>query len=133
MMRSVCHRKNVRSLQDWGFELNPYKWCCANKIIYGKQCTIVWHVDDLNISHEDPKVVSAAVAEIHKKYGKTDTVTFTHGKAQNYRGIKIYFSSPERVEITINDSIFDILDDALDDIIGEAVTPAGAHLFRVKE
>ena len=33
----------------------------------------------------------------------------------------------------MNDSIFDILDDAPDDMIGEAVIPAGANLFQVNE
>ena len=47
--------------------------------------------------------------------------------------MKIYFSSPEKVEITMNDFIFDILDDAPDDMIGEAVTPAGAFPFQVNE
>ena len=47
--------------------------------------------------------------------------------------IKIYFSAPEKVEITTDDSIFDILDDSPDEMIGEAVTAAGAHLFQVNE
>ena len=34
-------------LQEWGFTLNPYDKCVANKNIEGKQCTIIWHVDDL--------------------------------------------------------------------------------------
>ena len=33
----------------------------------------------------------------------------------------------------MNDSIFDILDDAPDDMIEEAVSPAGTHLFQVNE
>ena len=33
----------------------------------------------------------------------------------------------------MNNSIFDILDDAHDEIIGEAVTPAGAYIFQVNE
>jgi hypothetical protein len=37
-------------LEKWGFTINPYDWCVANKMIDGTQCTIVWHVDDL-ISH----------------------------------------------------------------------------------
>ena len=37
----IFYKKLVKSLQDWGFELNPYEWCCANKIIDGKQFTIV--------------------------------------------------------------------------------------------
>ena len=45
-------------LVEWGFVINPYNFCVANKIINGKQCTVVWHVDDLKISHVDPKVVT---------------------------------------------------------------------------
>ena len=36
------------TLQEWGFKINPYDWCVANKMINSKQCTIGWHVDDLN-------------------------------------------------------------------------------------
>ena len=35
------------TLQEWGFTINDYDRCVANKIINGKQCTITWHVDDL--------------------------------------------------------------------------------------
>jgi hypothetical protein len=35
----------------WGFTINPYDGCVANKMIDGKQCTVLWHVDDLKISH----------------------------------------------------------------------------------
>ena len=47
--------------------------------------------------------------------------------------MKIDFSAPDKVEITINDSIFDIIDDAPNGMIGESVTPAGAHPFQVNE
>jgi hypothetical protein len=45
-------------LLKWGFEINPYDFCVANKSINGKQCTIVWHVDDLKVSHVDPIAVT---------------------------------------------------------------------------
>jgi hypothetical protein len=41
------------NLIKWGLEINPYDWCVANKMIDGKQCTIVWHVDDPKISYVD--------------------------------------------------------------------------------
>jgi hypothetical protein len=41
-------------LEKWGFELNPYDWCVANKTVDGKQCTNLWHVNDLKISYVDP-------------------------------------------------------------------------------
>ena len=44
-----------------GFELNPYDDCVANKVINGKQCTVVWHVDDLKISHEEETVTREIV------------------------------------------------------------------------
>ena len=40
-------------LQEWGFEINPYNLCMENKTVNGKQMTVVWHVDNLNISHEN--------------------------------------------------------------------------------
>ena len=51
------------ALQDWGFEINPYDWCVANKIVNGKQVTVVWHVDDLKISHEDDDVISELIQQ----------------------------------------------------------------------
>ena len=80
-----------------------------------------------------PNVLTTIIAIIQKEYGKTDTVTFTCGKVHNYLGMQIYFSAPEKVEITMNGSIFDILYDAPDEIIGEAVTPTVAHLFQVNK
>ena len=43
----------VGDLEAEGFAINPYDPCVANKLINGKQITIIWHVDDLKISHVD--------------------------------------------------------------------------------
>ena len=40
------------------FELNPYEPCVANKTIGGKQMTVCCHVDDMKVSHVDPKKVA---------------------------------------------------------------------------
>jgi len=45
-------------LLKWSFEVNPYDWCIANKMINGKQCTVLCHVDDVKISHVDKNVVT---------------------------------------------------------------------------
>jgi len=40
------------TLIEWGFKLNEYNKCVTNKMINGKQCTIIWHVDESqDISH----------------------------------------------------------------------------------
>ncbi len=48
-------------LKKWELKINPYDPCFANKIINGKQCTILWHVDNLKISHVDAEVVSGII------------------------------------------------------------------------
>jgi hypothetical protein len=60
-----------KKLVSWGFVINPYDWCVANKIIDGKQCTILWHVDDLKISHVSRDTLTSIIelidAELEKK------------------------------------------------------------------
>ena len=65
-----------------GFETNPYDWCVANKDINGSQCTIVWHVDDLKVSHKDPAGVTKFILYLAKIYGPKMTVT--RGNVHNY-------------------------------------------------
>jgi hypothetical protein len=37
-------------LVSWGFVINPYyDWCVANKMIDRRQCTILWHDDDMKL------------------------------------------------------------------------------------
>jgi hypothetical protein len=80
-------------LQEWGFEINPYDLCVANKEINGKQCTIAWHVGDLKISHVDPKAVKSIIKLLDDTYGQEivvgerAAVTFTRGKLHDYLGM----------------------------------------------
>ena len=45
------------TLQEWGFKINDYNKCVANKTISRKQGKIIWHIDDLEISHEKKAIV----------------------------------------------------------------------------
>ena len=48
----------------------PYDWCVANKTVYDKQMIVVWHVDDLNISHKNKDTVGAQINHLRKRYGE---------------------------------------------------------------
>jgi hypothetical protein len=61
-----------QELTGMGFEVNPYDVCVINKEINGKQCTILWHADDLKISHVDPGVVTNTIAKIEAVFGTID-------------------------------------------------------------
>ena len=52
----LFYKKLVKDLKQYGFIVNPYDPCVANKIVEGKQLTVSWHVDDLKSSHKDSKV-----------------------------------------------------------------------------
>jgi Reverse transcriptase (RNA-dependent DNA polymerase) len=67
-----------------GFEINPYNWCVANKTINKKQCTILWHVDNLKISHEDPGVVTDIIKQLKKEFGAEAPLTVMRGKVHDY-------------------------------------------------
>ena len=58
------------TLVEWGFKLNIYDKCMANKTINGHQCTIIWHVDDLKISHMEKKVMEDIITCLNNKFGK---------------------------------------------------------------
>ena len=48
--------KIKKDLEGQGFKFNPYDPCVANKMVNdGKQQTVTIHVDDLKVSHVDPK------------------------------------------------------------------------------
>ena len=52
-------------VEKMGFKINPYDWCVEKKIMSRKQCTILWHVDDLKISHEEDSVISDIITKLN--------------------------------------------------------------------
>jgi hypothetical protein len=118
-------------LKEWGFEVNPYDWCVANKMIDGKQCTILWHVDDLKISHVDADVVTDILEKMKGAFGKEAPLTVTRGKVHEYLGMTLDFSSPDQAKILMTEYIQGILDEMPPEFDGEAATAAANHLFEV--
>ena len=49
---------------------NRYDGCVVNKMAYRKQLTVVWHVDDLNVSHCQGLVVESFISQWRVSMGK---------------------------------------------------------------
>ena len=47
------YNKLRSDLEGNGFFINPYDPCVANKVVNSKQVIVIWHVDDLKVSHVD--------------------------------------------------------------------------------
>ena len=58
------------TLLYFGFKLNPYECCIANKMINENQCNIIWSVDDNKVSHMYDSVNSMIVDKIEDNFGK---------------------------------------------------------------
>ena len=120
-----------KKLVDWGFSINPYDLCVANKLIQGSQCTIVWHIDDLKISHIDSNAVDEVIGLLHDEFGQEGPLTVTRGKIHDYLGMTLDFSMPQKVQIQMYDFIDKMLADLPVNMDGTAWTPAADHLFTV--
>jgi hypothetical protein len=70
----------------------------ANKVVNSEQCTILWHVDNLKISHVDPQVVTDVISQLNGEFGKEAPLTITRGKVHEYLGMVIDYSTSNRKE-----------------------------------
>jgi hypothetical protein len=121
------------NLEKWGFVINPYDWCVANKMVNGKQCTIVWHVDDLKISHVDMEVNEEILTLLNERYGKEAPLVVTRGLIHEYLGMTLDYSEEGKVKIIMSKYIEEMLGELPPDMDGESATPAANHLFTVNE
>jgi hypothetical protein len=125
-------KKLSSSLKQRDFIINPYDWCVANKDINGTQCTIVWHVDDLKISHKDSAVVDEVIASLSDEYGKVGEMTVKRGKIHEYLGMTLDFSKEGKFIVNMEEYIDEILTGLPEDMNGMATTPAADHLFKTR-
>jgi hypothetical protein len=102
-------------------------------MINGLQCTVLWHVDDIKISHADPKVVDTILGLLQERYGKEAPLTVTRGKVHEYLGMTIDFWEDGKVKITMFDYIRNMLAELPADMDGGTATPAPSHLFQVND
>ena len=80
-----------------GYQRNKYDWCVMNKIDNDKQCTILFHVDDLNMLQVDSNIFSSVLADVEAKYGKFVKITITRGKINKYFRMTIDYSFTGKV------------------------------------
>ena len=65
----LLYKKLRQDLENHSFQVNPYDSCVVNKQINGHQMTVVWHVDDLKISHKNPEEITKLAKYLSKIYG----------------------------------------------------------------
>jgi hypothetical protein len=126
----LFYLKFVGDIESQGFELNPYDPCVANKMIHHKQFTMVWHVDDIKMSHDEEEVVTQMITWLKSIYGEVMRVS--RGRVQDYLGMTLDFTKKGEVKVTMIDYLKKVISDFPEEITGTAVNPATTNLYDVR-
>jgi hypothetical protein len=86
--------------------------------------TIIWHVDDLKLSHVDPTVFDNINTLLEEQFGKEAPLTIRHGKIHDYLGMQLDFSTPGKLVISMVPYIQSMIDEMPENMIGTAANPA---------
>ena len=114
----------------WGFTPKKYDDCVVNKTINGHQMTVVWHMDDLKVSHVDANEVDQFIKQMEETFGVDAPLSVSRVKIHNYLGMNLDFCNKGKVQIDMEHYIDMMLQDAPKDIEGISNMPAAAHLFK---
>eukprot|EP00804_Cyclotella_cryptica_P004278 CCRYP_013488-RB/>CCRYP_013488-RB protein AED:0.37 eAED:0.20 QI:0/-1/0/1/-1/0/1/0/257 len=131
LLRSALlfYLKLRKDLEAFGFVVNEYNPCVANKMVNGSQMTVVWHVDDLKVSHKDRKEITKLLVYLGQIYGPG--ITVNRGRRHDYLGIDFDFSEDGVVRLSMTKHIEKIFEDFPEEIGKECSSPASGHLFEV--
>jgi hypothetical protein len=114
-------------LEELGFVANTVDPCVLNKMINGKQLTLVLYVDDLLVSTEMDDDIDWNIDQLRDRFGE---VTTCRDKNLSYLGMHLKFED-QRVIVSMRHYIEALL--AEYDITGVAASPATGNLFECDE
>ena len=115
----------TNKLSKYGFVANGYDPCVMNMMINDHQCTVLWHVDDLKISHKDEQVVVDVLKYLEECYGK---LSVTLGKSHTYIGMNIECVG-RKVKISMKHYLEEAIEAFPDHLVEDVHTPAASHFL----
>ena len=110
--RLFWQKLSKQLIDVWGFTPNKYDDCVVNKIINGHQMSVVWHVDDLKVSHVHGKEVDKFIMQMEETFGADAPLSVSHGKIHDYLGMNLNFRVKGEVRIDMEHYIDMMLQDA---------------------
>jgi hypothetical protein len=128
----LFYRKLRKELEDFGFVVNPYNPCVANKDVGdGKQLTVIWHMDGLMASCMVDFELTRLLCHLANIY--SPKLMMHKGKKHNYLGVDLEFQQDGRLNVLMVNYLKNIIDGFPEQIVERAATPAGQRLFDIRE
>jgi hypothetical protein len=121
-----------KELEDYGFKVNPYDPCMANKFTEcGKQMTVIWHVNDLMGSCKNDFKLTKFSCYLAKIYGPK--LSMHTGHKHNYLEVDMEFNDDGTLEASMITYLKNVISEFPEVITGKLATPAADHLFTIRD
>jgi hypothetical protein len=128
----LFYRKLRKEMEEYGFMVNPYDACVANKTTEsGEQLTVIWHVDDVMGSCKEDFELTKFSCYLAKIYGPK--LTMHTGRKVDYLGVDMEFRKDGTLGILMVEYLKNVIAEFPERITGKAVTPAADHLFKIRD
>ena len=76
----IAHKKLARYLKQWNFETNPCDPFLWNAMAMNKQLTLLFHADDVMLTHEMANGVTDQIKLLDEVHGENDPLNVTRSK-----------------------------------------------------
>ena len=123
-------------LSNWDFTVNPYDPCTWNTVTAkGEQLTVQVFVDDVKTSSVDAEALAMFFGKLQDEFGTSDQPLVCHtGTVHEYLGMRLDYSIPGRIILTMFDYLESVLNECPDDkqFLNLACTPATDTLFHLR-
>ena len=80
--------------------MNQSDACICNELVNGKQFTIVFDIDDLLLSNNNPNIVTLYIRKLKQEYVSREDLTVTKGKIHEYLGMTLDFRAKLEVRFS---------------------------------
>ena len=130
----------IGNITTIGFKINPYDPCIMNKFVKGNQLMIMWHIDNLKVSHHNAYIVTHMACWLKKTYQQifsdgSGTMKISHKKIHKYLGMNLNFSVTGEVKVAMILYVKEIITKLAKFDKSDAIanTPAANNLFQVND
>ena len=101
----MANKKLTKQFLEWGAVMNPYNPCAWNVMKTVNQPIVVFHVDNLLMTHGCLQAITDFVKKLDEVCGKNDPLAVTRGKLHECLGMTIDFRTEGKCMFSQHDSI----------------------------
>ena len=116
-------------LEGFGFEINPYDKCVANKVIEVTKCTIAWYIEDNKLSHKNLKLIQDIINEVKRHFGQLSAV---RGNKHTLLGMNIY-TKEKTIQVNMFEQLKEYIESFSQDVSALVTSTATKNIFEVRK